>query len=191
MKLLSLDVETTGLDPVQCRVIEIGAVLFEPEVTFTPGGGRSDPKWESFECLVKHDKLIGEPYALSRNHEILAEISGRKPTHLNILSENDAMSQLGQWLAANFVNTVTVVGKNFDRFDLQFLKRMDGFSLYVEPLLERRSLDVGSLMFNPSKRPKIPNLQECLEDLGIRTSIPHRALQDALLTATVCTRLFN
>ena len=101
------------------------------------------------------------------------------------------MMNLSQWLKKNHVYKVTVVGKNFDRFDLQFLKRMKGFDLFLEPLLERRTLDVGSLMFNPSKRDKVPNLRQCLEDLGIRVSIPHRALQDALLTATVCSRLFN
>jgi len=191
MKLLSIDLETSGLDPNSCCVLEIGCVLFDPdpEIAVNETGRR----WETFNRLISHKRIVGEPYALAMNADVIAEISGRKETHISIVPITTALADLAACLRAHGVteeNKVTVVGKNFDRFDLQFLNRCPGWRQHVEPLLERRSLDAGSLLFSPHDGAVLP-LDKCLERIGVRDNVAHRALDDALQVATVVSRFFS
>jgi oligoribonuclease (3'-5' exoribonuclease) len=57
-----IDIETTGLNPDPCDIIEIGAVIddwLEP-LELQP----------LFHCYIKQQQYKGEPYALSAFHYI-------------------------------------------------------------------------------------------------------------------------
>lgn len=193
MRLLSIDVETTGLDPNTCGIIEFGAVLFEPK-TILVNGERRDKRWQFFECLVDNNTIQGEPYALSMNAGILAEIAGRKPAKMPKLKAASIALRLRDWLLQHGVsedNRVTIVGKNYCAFDEKFLSRLPGWNIHVRPLCHRRVLDVGSLYFDPTQDERVPSLEECLNRVGINTEVKHRALDDACDVATSVTRLFN
>lgn len=185
MKLLSIDIETTGLDHEHCQILEIGAVLFDP----APIPGKSDP-WKFFECLVKHDRYVCEPFAAQLNCEIFKELSGVKKTHIPIYSKGMASAKFSLWLQSlgvnNDGNTVTVVGKNYSSFDSRFLEKLPNWSFMP---FERRVLDLGSLFFQPGDQ-KIKDLKGCLEKVGVSVEIGHRALQDAQDVATAITRYF-
>lgn len=192
MKIISIDVETTGLNQTNCSVLEFGAAIFNPR---PPKPGFA-PKWETFECLIAHSWIQGEPWALQMNQEILAEIAGAKKTYRDILTVTEFITNFrGFCLDHREVNDeggfdkYTVAGKNFDRLDFQFLKRIPGWTQRIEPLVERRTLDVGSLFFNPDDD-KIVNLTQCLEKVGQSGLVTHRAVDDALAVATAVTRFF-
>lgn len=192
MKLLSIDIETTGLDPSTCSVLEVGCVLFDPQpdLNSTP----QERKWKTFERLIEHSRIQGEPYALQLNQEILAELSGVKKTHRQIIKAAELGSQVAQWLRLEGVsaeNKATIVGKNYDAFDRQFLNRVPGWNQFISPIVERRTLDVGSLFFNPEDG-KVVNLTSCLKVIGVdKHDVSHRALDDALDVATAVSRFFS
>lgn len=192
MRLLSIDIETTGLDPAYCSTLEVGAVLFDPDPDLqseTP----EQRRWQTFERLISHKRIQGEPYALQMNQKILAELAGVERTHIPIVAASNVGPGLADWLAFHGVtkdNKVTIVGKNYDAFDRQFLNRLPGWKAFVEPYVERRTLDVGSLYFSPSDG-KVESLDKCLEVVGCRDLVTHRALDDALAVATSVSRFFT
>lgn len=190
MKLLSIDIETTGLDTATCSTLEVGCVLFDPQpaIDATP----QEKRWKTFERLIEHSRIQGEPYALQLNANILAELAGVKKTHVQIIKAAELGSQVAQWLrleGVNAENKATIVGKNYDAFDRQFLNRVPGWNQFVSPLVERRVLDVGSLYFNPEEG-KVVNLESCLKTIGVDSTVSHRALDDALQVATAVSRFF-
>lgn len=193
MKLLSIDIETTGLNPHNCSVLEVGCVLFDPcpdLATTTP----DERRWQTFECLLDNRRIQGEAYALQMNQDILAEIAGVKKTHRQLLRAAQIGPAVSEWLTSfgvNPSNKATIVGKNYDAFDRQFLERIPGWKEFVNPFVERRVLDVGSLYFRPDDG-KVVNLVSCLKTIGItKTDVSHRALDDALDVATAVSRFFN
>ena len=131
MKYVSIDIETTGLDPETCQIIQIGAViedtLIEKPVDELP----------RFQCLVEHSQISGSPFALRMNAEILAKLgeleradrndrSEIRKRH-NILPPSLVAKSFKMWLAANgFESTddspisITAAGKNFATFDKLF-----------------------------------------------------------------------
>ena len=194
MKLVSIDIETTGLDPETCQVLEFAAVCFDPDPLIAVDGHVNEKgrRWTQFEGLIKHDVIVGDAYALQMNQEILAEISGAKETYRTIYPDAESLViDFGVWLVEQGFgpereNRAFAVGKNYASFDLQFLKRIPGWSKLP---FNHRTLDVGSLCFNPADG-RIRNLKDCLEVLGIRKEISHRAIDDARDVATVVTRFF-
>lgn len=191
MKLLSIDIETTGLDPATCSTLEVGCVLFDPQPALdaTP----QDKRWKTFERLIEHSRIQGEPYALQLNQKILAELAGVEKTHIQIIKAAELGPQVAQWLrleGVNAENKATIVGKNYDAFDRQFLNRVPGWNEFITPLVERRTLDVGSLYFNPEEG-KVVNLESCLKTIGVDSTVSHRALDDALMVATAVSRFFS
>ncbi len=194
MKLLSIDIETTGLDYKTCSILEFGAVVFSIDVPIAKDGvvNAEERRWQTFETLIKHSRIQGEPYAIQMNNEIIQELAGVKETHIQIRSVHDFIIDFRGWLWDNGVTKdepVTVTGKNYDRFDRQFLLRVPGWSTLIEPLLTRRCLDVGSLCFTPEFG-KVPNLPQCLDMMGVSNTVTHRAVDDALQVATVVSRFF-
>ena len=191
MKLLSVDIETTGLDPSTCSVLEVGAVLFDPQPDLSAPPVQR--RWQTFERLIRHKQIQGEPYALQLNKDILAELCGVKKTHISIVKAASVGPALAEWLRSYGIsesNKATIVGKNYDAFDRQFLNRVPGWNAFVGPLVERRTLDVGSLYFCPDDG-KVVGLEACLQTIGADTTVSHRALDDALQVATAVSRFFT
>ena len=203
MKLISIDIETTGLTPGQCSVLEVGAVIFDPQPIDEGWSERLDEARESdtvkdvtfrpvtFERIIKHSTIQGDPYALQMNQEIIQELAGVKKTHIPIVSAAQCVLDLRDFIKANTGEgeKLTPCGKNYGSFDQQFLERLPGWRQNVKPLLDFRSLDVGSLYFNPSDG-KILGLPKCLDKIGCSGLVTHRALDDALAVMTAITRFF-
>ncbi len=159
--IVSIDIETTGLDPETCQILEIGAATFEGE---------------EFHCFVDN----GESYALQLNQKILQSIASCKnPSPLDfirsksdVLHVGDVVPFLKAWLPKEF----TVAGKNFAAFDLQFLKKLPGWNIKVG----HRFIDPGMLYWKPDiDGDQLPNLQTCMKRAGIQGTVSHTALEDA------------
>ena len=169
MRLLSIDIETTGLNPNTCQTIEIAAVSFDPL-------SKDHEDLHTFETLVKHDSYQGESYAIAMNHKIFGELASGKGQ-----PAWEAVNNLWCWIQdVHKEFPLTIVGKNFAAFDLQFLKRLSGWSAIP---VSHRFLDVGSLYFDPRIHDRVPGTDECCEIAGINSKTNHRALWDALLVA--------
>ena len=166
---VSIDIETTGLDPVTCQVLSIGAVIddWETPVDELP----------TFECYVDHPVITGSAYALSMHPKILCAIA-TKDTDVEILEPDCIAGVFEEWLGRH-EKRLTVAGKNFGSFDRQFLGRLP----YWQDLIrtKHRYIDPGSLYYRPDVDDGPPDTKTCMGRAGIAGEVAHTALEDALI----------
>lgn len=183
MRYVSIDIETTGLNPDTCDIIEFGAVIDD---CVTP-----IDELPQFHCYLTPPKsrnfYQGEPTALAMHREIFLHIADLdlrydfcKPQHLG--------KKFAKWLLVNefvpeqgfFSETVriNVAGKNFSSFDWRFLRRLNNFEDYVK--IRQRILDPSILYFRPEIDESLPGMEECLRRAGYNKSVDHTAINDAL-----------
>lgn len=182
MKFVSIDIETTGLDPETCQILEFGAVIDDmaKPMVVRP----------QFHRYLRHKEIHGEAFALQMNHEILLKIaqpekwSEYKFCHPEYL----AMDFLG-FLEDNHMETgkgIIAAGKNFAGFDKQFLLQLPGFSPKLNPIVrfKHRVLDPMMLYLRRSDI-EPPNMDLCMERAGLKKSDYrlHTALGDAYVVA--------
>ncbi len=178
MRVVSIDIETTGLDPLKHRVLEVGAVIFS-----TKGGVYIKSNW-----LLEYpdqETLPVSPFCAKLHTQ-----SGLWDRFLTrdkcIIPAKDFSSHFSQWLRINnLVGPYTAAGKNFGSFDLQFLKQLPEFDSYVK--LRHRCFDPSILYMKPDDE-VIPSLDVCCERAGIVKQTDHTALGDALLVAELTIR---
>lgn len=175
MLYVSIDVETTGLDPETCQVIEFAAVLAD-----TTGH-----VYDTFHRYVLHEHYHGEPYALSM-HAGIFRILADKGASLQAWGHNIGV-EFALWLRQHVEGRVFAAGKNFGAFDLQFLKKMPGFA----GLFHHRTLDPTMLYFDPVNDEQLPDLQTCKTRAGILTEVAHTAMEDAMDVVAVLTHKFT
>lgn len=179
---VSIDIETTSLNEDNGDIIEFGAIL----------DNLSDPypepidELKSFHCYFlppEGNKFTGEPYALSMHSQIFRRIAERTPPYKYVspfrfgnmfklfLLENG-------YEAERDVVTITVAGKNFASFDLQFLKRKTDLLKHVN--IRHRIIDPSILYISPVDE-VVPSTEECMRRMGCSSfeSSSHNAIDDA------------
>ena len=187
MKYVSIDIETTGLDPLTCDVLEFGAIL---EDTENPAGRENLP---TFHKYLWRDVYRGEPYALAMNAHIFKKILDLKKsegvggmraydhtltdmTHLWGHFNNWIFTNKHLWPEGSFINqqpTLVVAGKNVAGFDLPFLKNA------FMPKFHHRVIDPGMMYFDPRNDNVPPDLKECKKRAKLPDHVSHEALDDA------------
>lgn len=170
MRFLSIDLETTGLNSDRCQILEIGAVV--GDLTSAPV-----ETLPSFHRYIRHDQVIGEPFALAMNAEILRLIDDKNRT--DVVSPGKAVLDLLEFIHFHFgtEDRPTAAGKNFASFDLNFLNRLPGWSPRV---FKHRSLDPAVFYWWPESDTELPNTETCLQRAGLPTGVKHRAVEDAM-----------
>jgi hypothetical protein len=68
MKYVSIDIETTGLDPENCQVLSIGAVIEDTNHKLPI------EDLPSFHVAILRQRIEGEPYALNMNRDLIQNI---------------------------------------------------------------------------------------------------------------------
>lgn len=185
MKLFSIDIETSGLDPENNQILEFGCVYVDTD---------SPDLRRRFVRRIYHEEIVGGAFALNMNSRLIAalvednkvydpeEIEQWQPRP-NIDEEIAAIDEHELfWQFEAFVRgcvpegKINVVGKNFSGFDLPFLMTSDP---RWETLLRRRVIDPAILYVNPDDE-KLPNLTQCMERAdGTEPTAHHSALADA------------
>lgn len=174
MKVVSIDIETTGMDYNNCQVLEFGAIIDDLEVVIP---SRELP---TFRRVIRPPDgiVIGEPYALWMNAGLLKEICDSK----DVINRSALGYEFEDWLESNGIDSKRVIpaGKNFASFDMQFLNRMSGFNDFVR--FKHRVLD-PSILFMEVNDGEPPSIKLCAERAGldIATYGTHTALEDARL----------
>lgn len=167
MFILSVDVETSGLNPEINQIIELALVLFNTETK-----ERKKASW-----LVQHENYTGDAFALAMNKEIFDELKEPSKSKEFIISHKYLGEYIDLFLKTNNVSLpVTVCGKNFGSFDLLFLKKIKDFN---PDWFHHRNLDIGTLFFQIDKDDCLPSLSECKKRAGLPDKVSHRALDDA------------
>jgi len=174
---ISIDIETTGLNPETCQVLEFAAIIdnLEGNVSELP----------CFHRIIQYNKIIGEPYALSLNKrilDILAEANSyisKYSVYLDsdICYPDELAYQFKKWLVDHGQSKITIAGKNFAVFDLAFLKKLKDWESIP---YRHRILDPGHLYWNYLEDGFIlPSLDKCLERADINRTVQHTAISDA------------
>lgn len=181
MKYVAIDIETTGLDPDQHQILEIGAVI--------------ETDWRTpvdalpvFRTLVWHPNIVGSREALYMNAELIAE-SVECPQPFPGL--NDAIYNLGAFLGQHFdraKESVTIAGKNFAAFDLRFLSRCGEWGRSIRH--KRRFIDIGPMWWRPDVDDALPDLRTCQERAGVAVRTAHKAVEDCRAVIE-CVRAWN
>lgn len=196
MKYLSLDIETTGLNPVTCDVLEVGAYL-EDTNNLLPR-----EQLPFFHKYLWRDNYRGEPYALQMNAHIFQKmLTLKKNVGVGQFHDHDKLlinpeyiwEHFGWWVyfhrklwaGTKFDNDTTfswsdmphlvIAGKNVAGFDIPFLKRLDGNF----PKFHHRVIDPGMMYFDPRSDEVPPDLKECKRRAGLAEQVSHEALDDA------------
>lgn len=179
MKLLHLDLETTGLDPLNNQIIEIGMVYDnDSHLPF-----EQLPK---FHCYVKHPVYKVDAYCMGLHKDMWPKLEKEG------ISLGEAIEKLKIWLyqvgEVELTNTsrrsFTLCGKNVAGFDWQFFKAagIDQHFRREGIVIKHRMLDVGTLWTNVEDS-VIPDLKECCVRAGLgEVVVPHTALGDCELT---------
>jgi oligoribonuclease (3'-5' exoribonuclease) len=172
-KYFSIDLETTGLDPDNCQIIEFGTVCADTEHPETPV-----EELPRFHTYIRAEFYSGEPYALSMHGEIFRRIATKEPPYqyLWVYELAEAFDNFAIRQGLRRDAKVTAAGKNFAAFDLAFLR------FHCPELASRishRSFDPAMLYYKPFVDAKIPDLKTCLERAGIFKPVAHTALEDA------------
>ncbi len=176
-KYVSIDLETTGLDPETCQILEIGAVIddWKPGVEDLP----------TFHCYVDNGLIQGEPYGLSMHSKILRYIAtGGKGAEeeVPILTPDSVAGWFLEWLHEHDINPdkrhITAAGKNFASFDRQFLKRLPDWTDFIKT--QHRCIDPGNLYWDPRVDGQgLPSTETCKKRAGTPGEVAHTAVEDA------------
>lgn len=163
MIYVSIDLETTGLDPDQNQVLEIGAVIQQA------GGAQVD---DPFHAILHWENLTGSATALAMNArliKLIADGEGYDP--------QEAWRMFEQWLGPHLtMGRIVVAGKNFASFDARFIRRA---APHLLQKFHRRVLDPRSFWTRPEDACS-PSLAECLERAGLPPHNVHNAFADAM-----------
>lgn len=182
MKYVSIDLETTGLNPDTCDVVEFSAVI---ENTENPLPLKELPVYHRY---IKKDFYKGQPYALSMHGQIFRKIESDKENIFCCL-DYELIPGFIDWLYTNnLTNKINVAGKNFFSFDNLFLRNLPH---YEDLKFYHRVLDPAILFFNIETDTNLPDLKTCLDRAGIDETVNHTATEDAIQVIKLIRKYYN
>lgn len=161
MKYVSIDLETTGLNPEIHQILQIGAVVEDTTAALVPVDSLP-----AFSVRIQYDQLVGEPVALSMNCDLITSMGSALPL-------NDAIEQFENFLVSNCGEKWIAAGKNFATFDLRFLSKIMDTSNFRHRVIDAASVALGSspILWGKETPPSLGEL--------IGKSVKHDALEDA------------
>lgn len=161
VSFISVDVETTGLDPRKDVIVEIGAVKVRRGLIV-----------EEFDTLVSIERPI--PPEAQRVHRITSEMLDGAPRI------DHALPQL--WA---FAGDGALVEHSMRAFDVAFLEQAQGAPL-TAPFVNTCTLSRRLFPFQRSH-----SLEQCCTRFAITNNQKHRALSDARATAHLLIKLLE
>lgn len=159
------DLETTGLDPSNDRILSIGAVRIVNGNLLAH---------ETFDQLVDPGRPI--PPSSTSIHGITADMVAGQPTLAEALPS-----------FARFVEQSVLIGHNV-AFDLRFLELQQGVTGVVLANAVLDTLVLGELALGASGSHSLESLGEML---GVEVTGRHTALGDAMVTAEIFLKLVS
>jgi len=202
MKYVSIDIETTGLDPKHNDILEFAAVYDDL---------REDvevDKLPTYHAYVyrEDDLYRGSAYALALNHKILSILAGRGKSGYGIHNYQNSEGLLFSffnWLdKVNYPDPanshmvgedlylcITPAGKNFASFDKRFLEEQCVMPKQLR--FSHRVFDPGVLYFRLGEDDMLPDSKVCMKRAGLSGEVAHTALEDAKMVVRLIRHRFK
>lgn len=155
-----IDLETTGLDPINDRIIEIGAI-------------RIGEDYLEYSAIVKQEIDIPEKI---RNLTGISEVEIKEGNH-----EEIAINEL-----LDFIGEDTLVGYNIN-FDIKFIN--EALKRQGRSKIKNMTYDVMKYVKNDKLFLKNYKLETVLNEYQINVAVPHRALEDAKIIRKLIEKL--
>lgn len=191
MRYLSIDIETTGLDPKSNQIIEFGAVL-EDTKNILP-----IDQLPTYHAYVTHPggNLTGNVFALNLNAGIIEKLKNQEDLKdkYNFVPVGDLAERFLYWLSTQgfeiktqnegqqneykYSETLTVAGKNFSGFDRLFLNAVPDFDKMIK--IRHRVIDPAILFIDWKNDEMPPSLDDCKVRAGVDGVVTHLAVDDA------------
>jgi oligoribonuclease len=175
MKYVSIDLETTGLYPESCQILEFAAVIEDTQSNVEV------EKLPFFHTYIDNgDNLYGSIFAINMNKKIIEIINEQKKSKeqkVNLVTIDTLCAHFKTFLQKNGINPgerITAAGKNFATFDLLFLKSIDKWNVNFS----NRVIDPAILYLNKNDK-YLPDSQTCYNRANIKSLVSHCALDDA------------
>jgi len=175
---VSIDIETTGLDRDNHQILEIGAVSFR----WDPNDLRKGIRDAYFHGYIKWETIIGDPIALCNNTKagIMQACLDHGQSPLIVMREfHEWLLKQGKKSERSGEIKVIAAGKNFEAFDLQFLKKgweHVGMPRAADVFRHRVLNPAGYYCRTDDVMP--PSLDDCCKRAGVQRKL-HTALEDA------------
>lgn len=209
MKYVSIDIETSGLDPENNQVLSIGAVV---EDTTKKLPWDEIPK---FYCIVLQRQITGSPRAIQMNSRIIkfmGEYLEGSDTIREALEKNMAFyekdevaKKFYEFLYPHFAEPwgdsfvdfskvkkpllINVAGKNFGTFDNVFLKKLPWWQKLIQA--KQRIMDPAMLFVDWEHDDELPSLTICKERAEMDVlGVSHDALEDAMDVVEVLRKFY-
>lgn len=185
-RYVSIDIETLGLEPKTCDMIEFGAVIDDLKSPVE--------SLHRFHVYVlppnrfnRRQVYQGEPFAMAMHAEKLMRIAKLEKGY-EYIEPPELGDRFMAWLGSHGYDvqgeekdehvSIDVAGKNFSGFDANFLNRWERWRHRIR--CHHRVTDPGSMYFNPRSDPRPPSLEQCLDRAGIHKTVSHDAVGDAI-----------
>lgn len=157
-----IDLETTGLDPINDRIIEIGAIRIGKEN-------------KEYSTLIRQETNIPEK---------IRDLTG--------ISDEDIKKGKKEEIAINelidFIGKDTVVGYNIN-FDIKFIN--EALKRQEKPKIKNMTYDVMKYVKNDKLFLENYKLETVVKEYGINETVPHRALEDARIIKKLIGKLYK
>lgn len=186
MKAVSIDVETTGLDPESDMTLSVAAIVFDTTENDAP-----IEELPTFHAIFQHPRIVGDIKALVMNEKLIRRISNSfdnddpdvyPPEKIaELLGEFLVKNQLVPYRVRDNTPIITGAGKNFGGFDRRFIAKWFPYT----GLFDYRVLDPASLYFDPLHDERLPSLSQCAIKARAKRLVNHDAVNDAQLVIEV------
>ncbi len=137
-KIISLDLETSGIVPGKHVPLSIGAVKLYADL-------HGHLSVSSFYVQLEWDSLVVDPKAMKINGLDIANPPGWGPFDHNSLPADEGLSFFAKWLGDDY--KIVALGKNVGSFDLPMLKGAWGCKASRPWPFSYRSIDLNTLFF--------------------------------------------
>lgn len=155
-----IDLETTGLDPINDRIIEVGAIRIVEEI-------------KDYSAIVKQEIDITEK---------IRDLTG--------ISDEDIKKGKAEEIVINelldFIGQDSLVGYNIN-FDIKFINEC--LNRFGKSKVRNMTYDVMKYVKNDKLFLKNYKLETVVKEYGINEKVPHRALEDARIIQKLTEKL--
>lgn len=183
MKIVSIDIETTGVNKTKDQICQVGAVLFDTVLkTFTP-------KVMSWYIKLDPQDIHGSLYAIKMNTDILNVCTAKWPEDLDtdmwrmLITKETFAETFQEWLNDNDAydedqKSIVFAGKNVGLFDIPFMENF--FDDFCKIRYKHRLMDPTTFC-TVADDIVPPDLKTCLErTFGGIHEIAHTGYCDAM-----------